>query len=152
MQPMTRTPWQRVRATQRRRARQRRYWARTLEALETRTLLSVSSTTDAATEDAASALSLLGDATSDGRFDESDMAQVLQGGKYETGQPAIWSEGDWNQDGVFDSGDLDLALQAGQYLSTSSADVVFEQVGAAAASSNEIVDPASFVWTDRGDH
>ena len=57
-----------------------------------------------------------GDANEDGIFNQLDLVQVLQGGKYQTGQPARWREGDWNTDGVFDQLDLVESLQAGSYL------------------------------------
>ena len=60
---------------------------------------------------------LPGDANRDGQFDQQDIVQVLQGGKYKTGQPADFSEGDWNQDDVFNQLDIVTALQAGTYLS-----------------------------------
>ena len=56
------------------------------------------------------------------RFDQFDIVQVLQGGKYLTGEPATWGEGDWNGapggwpgnpplgDGRFDQLDLIAAL------------------------------------------
>ena len=37
-----------------------------------------------------------GDANRDFSFDQLDIVQVLQAGKYLTGQPATWGEGDWN--------------------------------------------------------
>jgi hypothetical protein len=58
-----------------------------------------------------------GDANLDGRFDQQDLIQVFQAGKYETGQPATLSEGDFDGDGRFDSSDLVAAMQAGTYLS-----------------------------------
>ena len=51
----------------------------------------------------------------DGRFDQLDLAGVLQAGKYLTNEPASWSEGDWNADGRFNHQDIVLALQGGQY-------------------------------------
>ena len=57
-----------------------------------------------------------GDSNEDGRFDQLDLVQVLQGGKYQTGQPATFAEGDWNVDGVFDQLDIVEALQGGNYL------------------------------------
>jgi hypothetical protein len=62
------------------------------------------------------AVRLAGDANEDGRFDQRDLVQVLEGGKYQTGRPATWREGDWNADGVFDRLDLVAALQSGSYL------------------------------------
>jgi hypothetical protein len=37
-----------------------------------------------------------GDANGDLQFDQLDVVQVLQAGKYLTGQPAGWSDGNWN--------------------------------------------------------
>ena len=69
-----------------------------------------------------------GDANQDKTFNSSDIIEVLAGGKYETGEPATWSEGDWNRapdeqlltgppvgDGVFDSLDIIAALSTGLY-------------------------------------
>lgn len=69
-----------------------------------------------------------GDANRDFRFDQQDIVQVLQAGKYLTGQPATWGEGDWNGgpggyaaepprgDGTFNQQDIVAALQSGTYL------------------------------------
>lgn len=54
---------------------------------------------------------LPGDANHDRVFDELDINQVLQAGKYLTGDSADWSEGDWNGDGLFNQKDLVAALQ-----------------------------------------
>ena len=51
------------------------------------------------------------DANEDGSFDQFDLIQVLQAGKYLSGQPAVWGEGDWNGDGRFDQFDIILAQQ-----------------------------------------
>ena len=56
-----------------------------------------------------------GDANRDGQFDRQDIEQVLQAGKYATGEEAVWSEGDWNLDGRFDQADIIAALQAANY-------------------------------------
>ena len=56
-----------------------------------------------------------GDSNLDGVFDSSDLVQVFVPAKYETGEPAVWSEGDWNADGQFDSSDLVRAFQGGGY-------------------------------------
>ena len=56
-----------------------------------------------------------GDANGDNVFNQHDIVQALQGGKYLTDQPATWSEGDWNRDGRFDQLDIVAALQAGKY-------------------------------------
>ena len=72
---------------------------------------------------------LPGDADRDFAFDQLDIVQVLQTGKYLTGQSATWGEGDWNGgpggypgeppvgDSVFDQLDVVAALQTGAYLS-----------------------------------
>jgi hypothetical protein len=58
---------------------------------------------------------LPGDSNADGRFNQLDIVQVLQAGKYRTGQPATFAEGDWNRDGVFDQFDIIAALRTGRY-------------------------------------
>jgi hypothetical protein len=71
-----------------------------------------------------------GDANQDLAFDQFDIIQVSQAGKYLTGQTASWGEGDWNGvkgsacfagnppvgDGVFNQGDIVAALGPGIYL------------------------------------
>ncbi len=57
----------------------------------------------------------IGDADVDLEFNSSDFVQVFAVGKYETQQPAVWSEGDWSGDGLFDSGDFVTAFQDGGY-------------------------------------
>ena len=69
-----------------------------------------------------------GDANQDLVFDQFDLIQVLQAGKYLTGQVATWGQGDWNGapggslgnppegDGVFDQRDIMAALQVEAYL------------------------------------
>lgn len=57
-----------------------------------------------------------GDANRDGRFDRQHVEQVLQAGKYATGEDAVWSEGEWNLDGRFDQADVIAALQTGNYV------------------------------------
>ena len=57
-----------------------------------------------------------GDANRDAQFNQFDIVDVLQAGKYLTAQSATWSEGDFNGDGVFDQADLIAALQTGSYL------------------------------------
>jgi hypothetical protein len=59
---------------------------------------------------------LPGDANLDGRFDQSDILDVLQAGKYGTDQHAEWGEGDWTGDGKFDRSDIVAALQTAAYL------------------------------------
>jgi Ca2+-binding RTX toxin-like protein len=56
---------------------------------------------------------LPGDANEDGVFNQDDLVQVFQAGKYSTGGSATWDEGDWNHDRVFDPGDLVAAFRAG---------------------------------------
>ena len=71
--------------------------SRAIETLELRSLMT--------------AVPLIGDANSDGAFDQDDLTQVYQAGKYETGDEANWQEGDWNGGGVFDATDLVAAFQ-----------------------------------------
>jgi hypothetical protein len=60
---------------------------------------------------------VIGDSNEDGVFNELDIVQVLQAGKYRTGQPADFGEGDWNGDGFFNQLDVVMALQRGSYSS-----------------------------------
>jgi hypothetical protein len=55
-----------------------------------------------------------GDTNADGTFDQFDVIQVGQAGRYLQGR-AAWSEGDWNADGVFDQHDLVLTQQVASY-------------------------------------
>ena len=69
-----------------------------------------------------------GDANQDLTFDQLDLVEVLQAGKYLTGEPATWGEGDWNGapggspgnppagDGVYDQLDIVAAQRAAVYL------------------------------------
>lgn len=59
--------------------------------------------------------SYVGDANLDGEFGSADLITVFQAAKYETGEPASWSEGDWNGDGTFNTGDLIAAFQGAGY-------------------------------------
>jgi hypothetical protein len=59
---------------------------------------------------------LNGGANYAGTFDQLDIRNVLQSGKYLTGEPADWSEGDWNGDGQFNQKDIVFALQSGDFL------------------------------------
>ena len=68
-----------------------------------------------------SAQRVVGDSNEDGQFDQLDIVQVLAGDKYNTGQPASWSEGDWNGDALFSQLDIVHALQSGNYLQTPAA-------------------------------
>ena len=56
-----------------------------------------------------------GDANLDGRFDSTDLVDVMGAGKYEASLPASWAEGDWDGDGYFSTADLVIALQDGGY-------------------------------------
>ena len=56
-----------------------------------------------------------GDANFDGEFNSTDFVEVFKIGKYESGEPAGWTEGDWNFDERFDSGDFVVAFQDGRY-------------------------------------
>ncbi len=56
-----------------------------------------------------------GDVNFDHQFESSDLVEVFQRAKYETGANAVWSDGDWNCDGIFDSSDLIAAFQSGWY-------------------------------------
>jgi hypothetical protein len=59
----------------------------------------------------------IGDANLDGRFDSSDLVEVLAAGQYEDGVAgnSSWETGDWNCDGEFNTSDLVAAFQAGGY-------------------------------------
>ena len=59
---------------------------------------------------------VIGDSNGDGVFDQLDIVQILQAGKYNTGLPADFSEGDWNRDGLFNQLDIVAALQTDGYL------------------------------------
>lgn len=92
----------------------------TLEALENRFMLSASSLAPVPEL-------LAGDANQDLAFDQLDLLQVLQAGKYLSGEAATWAEGDWNGapggrvgnppagDGVFNQLDIMAALTEGAY-------------------------------------
>jgi hypothetical protein len=56
-----------------------------------------------------------GDADLNGEFNSTDFVSVFQAGKFETNNPASWSEGDWNGDGIFSSSDFVKAFQDGGY-------------------------------------
>ncbi|MFC1757303.1 FG-GAP-like repeat-containing protein [Planctomycetota bacterium] len=58
-----------------------------------------------------------GDVNFDGVFDSRDLVQLFQNRKYQTGNPASWSEGDFNCDGEFTTRDLVVAFQSGKYVS-----------------------------------
>jgi hypothetical protein len=57
----------------------------------------------------------LGDANLDGEFNSGDLVTVFQAGKYESDEPAGWSEGDWSADARFSSSDLVAAFQDGGF-------------------------------------
>ncbi len=84
---------------------------------------------------------MAGDANEDGRFDQLDVVHVLQGGKYQTQQPASFAEGDWNGDGEFNQLDIVAALQTGTYLAP------FAAVGGLVKSSHAAID-TSFADSD----
>ena len=56
-----------------------------------------------------------GDVDIDGEFNSSDLTILFKHGKYETDEPALWSEGDWNADGRFRSSDFVAAFEDGGY-------------------------------------
>jgi hypothetical protein len=60
-------------------------------------------------------LAVAGDANGDGRFDDEDLLQVQQAGKYLTDEPATLADGDFNGDGVFDQLDIVYVLQRGGF-------------------------------------
>ena len=57
-----------------------------------------------------------GDANQDGQFNQLDIINILQTGKYLTGKDADWSDGDFDGNGVFNQLDIIAALQTGNYL------------------------------------
>ncbi len=61
--------------------------------------------------------SSFGDANLDGRFDSTDLIQVLQAGEYEDDEllNSTWETGDWNGDLEFGSSDLIAAVQSGRF-------------------------------------
>ena len=59
---------------------------------------------------------IAGDVNGDGEFNQQDIVQILQAGKYLKVQAAEWTDGDWNGDGSFDQGDIVVALQSDSYL------------------------------------
>jgi hypothetical protein len=56
-----------------------------------------------------------GDANCDKAFSTGDLVKLFQAGKYETGQPAVWSEGDFNGNGTFGTEDLVVAFIDGGF-------------------------------------
>ena len=73
-----------------------------------------------------------GDANRDGEFNQLDIVQVLQAGKFFDRESATWEDGDWNGDHVFNQLDIIAALEAGNYLPgpLAAADRVFGEMGA----------------------
>ena len=69
----------------------------------------------AALEDIGWEAATSGDANRDRFFDSTDLIDVFQSGRYETGQLAGWADGDWDDNAIFDSGDMLLALSTGTY-------------------------------------
>jgi hypothetical protein len=65
---------------------------------------------------------VVGDANWDGVFNELDVIQVVQSGKYLRAGYALWSEGDWTGDGRFDQRDIVAALESGRYRHQNEAD------------------------------
>jgi hypothetical protein len=73
---------------------------------------------------------LPGDANRDQAFNQLDLVQVLQAGKYRSDEQADWSQGDWNEDGRFDQLDIVRALQGGGYQNVDAeSDAVFAELG-----------------------
>jgi hypothetical protein len=58
---------------------------------------------------------VLGDVDGDGLFSQSDLGQMLQSGKYLTGEAAAFDEGDFTGDGRFDQYDIIAILVAGHF-------------------------------------
>jgi autotransporter-associated beta strand protein len=56
-----------------------------------------------------------GDITLDGVVDILDVAGFLNGGKFDSGSAAVWSEGDFNYDGVIDVLDVAEFMTTGAY-------------------------------------
>ena len=65
--------------------------------------------------DAVAVTDFAGDANRDAVFDQNDIVQILQGGKYLSDEPADWGQGDFTGDGRFDQEDIVTALQTGTY-------------------------------------
>ena len=56
-----------------------------------------------------------GDANRDRIFNSNDLVSMFAAGKFETREPASWSDGDFSGDAIFNSQDLVLALSSGSY-------------------------------------
>ena len=54
----------------------------------------------------------MGDTNLDGIVDALDLANVVSGGRFDTGLPASWSQGDFNHDAVVDVLDLSALVRA----------------------------------------
>ena len=57
----------------------------------------------------------IGDSDLDNEFATSDLVNVFQAGKFETGNPATWAQGDWDGDALFTTDDLVAAFQDGGF-------------------------------------
>lgn len=82
-----------------------------------------------------------GDANRDRIFDSNDLVRMFAGGKFESSQPASWSDGDFSGDALFNSEDLVLALASGTYVFA--AEVVPEP-------NSLLLSLIGFVWILRG--
>lgn len=133
------------------------------EALEPRMMLAgdvvdMSHLSDYASTEESEYVATPGDSNQDGVFDQLDIRNVLEAGKYLTGEPADWSEGDWNADGRFDQKDLVEALAAGNYLTANFAakvvDVTKGTLGPFRPEGfpDEIADPPVFYPPTGGSH
>ena len=58
---------------------------------------------------------ILGDVDRDSLFSQADINQLIQAGKYLSGDPATFEEGDFTGDGVFNQLDIVMALSAGTF-------------------------------------
>lgn len=81
---------------------------------------------------------IAGDSNLDGQFNSSDLVQVFQQGKFETGTTASWADGDWNADEQFTTSDLVFAFQLGAYGETDAT-----MVAAIDATTEETTDPTT---------
>ncbi len=90
----------------------------TTEKLEVRTLLAATVTPDIVPCEVST---VSGDANCDGKFNSSDLVQIMQAGEYEDDvsshfeHNSTWSEGDFDGDGDFTTRDLVHALQNSVY-------------------------------------
>lgn len=81
------------------------------ELLESRQLMAV----DSLAFPSSSSDAVFSDSNCNGRFDQSDIDQVIERRKYLANQDASWADGDWNGDGRFDQLDLVGAIRAGHF-------------------------------------